>query len=182
MSAFSPILLIAVPQLGDPNFSHGLVLLLQHDREGAFGLVLNRPSGLNLGGFAESQELPCDEGMKSHPVFQGGPVELERGWILHRDPSLGESQTILPDLYLSGGIETLKKLLVVGRPGSFRFFLGYAGWGAGQLEEELKEGAWITVDAEARYVLDTPPEQAWDRVLRDLGVDPASLMLGRGLH
>ncbi len=119
--------------------------------------------------------------MQALPIFQGGPVELERGWILHRDPSLGESQTILPGLYLSGGMDTLKKLLLGGRE-SFRFFLGYAGWGAGQLEEELKEGAWITVSAEARYVLDTPPEQAWDRVLRDLGVDPASLMVGRGLH
>lgn len=181
MEAFSPILLIAVPQLGDPNFFHGLVLLLQHDKEGAFGLVLNRPSGLKLGDFAQDQELPCHEDLKDLPVFQGGPVELERGWILHRDPSLGESQTILPGMYLSGGMDTLKKLLLGGRE-SFRFYLGYAGWGAGQLEEELREGAWITVAAEARYVLDAPPELAWDRILRDMGVDPASLILGRGLH
>ena len=144
-------------------------------------MVLNRPSGLNLGEFASNQSLECHEALQSLSVFQGGPVELERGWILHRDPSLSESQTLLPGLFLSGGLETLRKLLLVGQD-SFRFFLGYAGWGAGQLEEELKEGAWITVAADPRYALDTPPDQAWDRTLRDLGVDPATLMLGRGLH
>jgi putative transcriptional regulator len=181
MASSSPIILIAVPQLGDPNFFHGVVLLLQHDAEGAFGLVLNRPTGLSLGEFANNQSLTCHEALEALPVFQGGPVELERGWILHRDPSLSESQALLPGLFLSGGIETLRKLLLVGQS-SFRFFLGYAGWGAGQLEEELKEGAWITVNADSRYALETPPDQTWDRVLRDLGVDPASLMLGRGLH
>lgn len=181
MVDFSPIILIAVPQLGDPNFFHGLVLLLQHDEDGAFGLVLNRPSGLSLGEFADSQGLQCHESLKSQPIFQGGPVELERGWVLHGDALHPESQLLLPGLFVSGGMETLKELLSQGQR-DFRFFLGYAGWGAGQLEEEMKEGAWITVPAAATYALETPPEQAWDRALRDLGVDPANLALGRGMH
>jgi len=181
MGGFSPILLIAVPQLGDPNFFHSVVLLMQHDAEGAFGWVINHPTSLTLGEFAQSQGIPCHENLRSHVVFQGGPVELERGWILHRDPSLGDSQEMLPGLYASGGMGALKTLLGTEK-NSFRFLLGYAGWGAGQLEDEMKEGAWITIAAESRYVLETSPNQVWSRSLNDLGIDPASLMLGRGLH
>ncbi|MFO1463457.1 MAG: YqgE/AlgH family protein [bacterium] len=181
MTASSPILLIAVPQLGDPNFFHGVVLLMQHDSEGAFGWVINRPTSLTLGEFAQSQGIPCHGNLAARPVFQGGPVELERGWVLHRDLRLGESQELLPGLFVSGGMETLKKLLS-GQEDAFRFVLGYAGWGPGQLEAEMQEGAWITVAADPRYVFEVPPDQTWSRTLQDLGIDPASLMLGKGLH
>ena len=178
---FSPILLVAVPQLGDPNFFHGVVLLHHHDAEGAFGWVLNHPTKLDLQEFSENQGLSCHPNLRSQPVFQGGPVELERGWVLHRDGVLGDGQELLPGLFASAGLETLRRLLLQDRA-DFRFFLGYAGWGPGQLEEEMKEGAWITVPAESRYVLDVPADQVWNRILQDLGIDPASLALGRGLH
>jgi putative transcriptional regulator len=181
MADSRPILLLAVPQLGDPNFFHSVVLIFQHDAEGAMGLTINRPTSLTLGEFARSQELSCRENLVSRPVYQGGPVELERGWLLHADSSLAERHEILPNLFLSAGSETLHTLLREGRA-DFRFLLGYAGWGAGQLEDEMKEGAWITVDAEARYVLATPASQVWGQVLQDLGIDPASLALGRGFH
>lgn len=181
MVASKPILLVAVPQLGDPNFFHSVVLIFQHDAEGAMGLAINRPTSLNLGEFARSQEMDCRENLAMKPVYQGGPVELERGWLLHADSSVAERHELLPNLFLSAGNETLRTLLREGKA-QFRFLLGYAGWGPGQLEDEMKEGAWITVDAQASYVLETPASQTWNRVLQDLGIDPATLALGRGLH
>ena len=145
------------------------------------GLVVNRPSGLRLGEFAQSQGWVCHETLQARPVFQGGPVELQRGWILHGNSEITESQELMSGLFLSAGNSTLEDLLREGKT-PFRLLLGYAGWGAGQLEEEMKEGAWITVQARPNYVLDTPPTRTWNQILQDLGIDPATLALGTGLH
>ena len=181
MSEFTPMLQIAVPQLGDPNFFHSVILILQHNAEGALGLVINNPLDLLLGEFARQQKWDCHEALERHPVYCGGPVEPERGWILHRDASVAERQELLPGLYVSGGRETLFQLLKSGKD-NFRFLLGYAGWGAGQLEDEMKEGSWITASVDPKYVLDTDPSGTWNVVLSDMGVDPNTLALGGGFH
>ncbi len=175
------MLQIAVPQLGDPNFFHSVVLMLQHNPDGALGLIINNPLDLRLGKFAQEQSWPCHDTLLQCPVFSGGPVEPERGWILHRDGSVGERQELLPGLYVSGSRDTLFKMLNGGNS-DFRFLLGYAGWGPGQLEKEMKEGSWITAQAHPKYVLDTEPAGTWNAVLRDMGVEPSSLALGGGFH
>lgn len=175
------MLLIAVPQMGDPNFSKTVVLILQHDAEGAFGLVINRPTEVTLDKFAESQDLFCHGNLVEEVVFRGGPVQAERGWILHTDATVEEKQIVVPGLYVSTGTVALEDLMERGsRP--FRLFLGYAGWGAGQLEKEMVEGAWITAKAESKYVFQQSPDKIWNKVLADLGVDPNRLMVGTGLH
>ncbi len=181
MSSFEPMFLIAVPQMGDPNFAKSVVLVLQHDEEGTLGLIVNSPTNILLGRFAESQGLTCHEGLEKLAVFRGGPVDEERGWILHADESVEEKQVIQPGLFVSGTSETLKSMITKGaRP--FRLILGYAGWGAGQLEEEMVQGAWITAKVHPKYVFEIDPVHTWKTILTDMGVDPNRLMVGTGLH
>lgn len=173
--------LIAVPQMGDPNFSKSVVLILQHGEEGALGLVINRPTEITLDRFAEGQKISCHKSLSQKVVFRGGPVQIERGWILHADDSVEEKQLVVPGLYVSTGSLALADLM--GRDGRpFRLYLGYAGWGAGQLEKEMIEGAWITAKADSKYVFETDSDRIWNRILTDMGVDPNRLMVGTGLH
>src|SRR5687767_15819311 len=97
-----PMFLIAIPQLGDPNFLRSVVLMLHHGADGALGLVVNHPLSLTLGSFASEHNMPCHSGVKDVPVFRGGPVEPTRGWILHSNDELEEKQDILPGLAVSG--------------------------------------------------------------------------------
>lgn len=175
-----PIFLIAIPQLGDPNFLRSVVLMLHHDAEGALGLVVNHPMELTLGQFAREHDMACHSRAKDTPVLRGGPVEPTRGWILHEDDELEERQAVLPGLSVSGSLESLKALLAQGR--AMRLLLGYAGWGAGQLEQEMAQGSWLTVEADPKHVLVTPPSECWNAVLREMGVDPARLAIGTGIH
>ncbi len=181
MPPITPLLLIAVPQMEDPNFAKSVVLIIHHDPNGALGLILNDPLEVTLGAFAESQSIPCHTALRNQPVFRGGPVEPERGWIFHEDAETAEKQEVLPNLFLSGTGETLTRFLTEGiRP--FRLILGYAGWGEGQLEKEMREGAWIVAKASSKYVFQVETGAIWRTVLADLGVDPNRLMIGSGLH
>ena len=180
-SKVEPLFLIAIPQLGDPNFARSVVLLLHHGADGALGLVINAPTEMTLGAFAKEHSLPCHSANKERPILRGGPVEPSRGWILHGDESVEERQDVLPGLCVSGSIGTLNGLLADGAK-PFRLMLGYAGWGAGQLESEMEHGSWITVEASAKHVLETPPATCWDAVLREMGVDPTRLAIGSGIH
>ena len=172
--------LIAIPQLGDPNFSRSVVLMLHHAADGALGLIVNHPLELTLGQFAKEHSMACHSRVKEVPVFRGGPVEPTRGWILHENGEIAERQDVLPGLAVSGSIESLKSLIADGT--SMRLLLGYAGWGPGQLEHEMKQGSWLTVEADPKHVLQTPPADCWNAVLREMGVDPARLAIGTGIH
>ena len=180
-SKVEPLFLIAIPQMGDPNFARSVVLLLHHGQDGALGLVINAPTAMTLGAFAKEHSLPCHSANKDRPIFRGGPVEPTRGWILHGDEAVAEKQDVLAGLCVSGSIGTLNGLLADGSQ-PLRLMLGYAGWGAGQLESEMERGSWITVEASAKHVLETPPEKCWDAVLREMGVDPTRLAVGTGIH
>ncbi len=181
VSEIAPGFLVAVPQLGDPNFVHAIVLMLEHSPKGAIGLVVNRPSPLTLDEIARSQGLPEQDGQRGAHVFTGGPVEPERGFVLHADPKLPESVKLVDELFVSSSIEALKRLLG-GSPVGWRLCLGYAGWGPGQLEEEIKEGAWLVAPPVPRHVFETPPEKTWDAVLHDLGIDPLMLQHTTGMN
>lgn len=170
-----------MPQLNDPNFARSVVLMLHHDADGAMGLVVNNPSDLDLGTFSRSQNMTCHASLESLPVFRGGPVEPERGWILHSNTSVTERKEIVPGVFLSGSPDTLKNLLAGGLL-PFRLILGYAGWDAGQLEGEMAAGAWLTAKADPKHILQTDPGGAWVGVLKDMGVDPSTLAVAPGIH
>jgi putative transcriptional regulator len=181
VSDIAPGFLVAVPQMGDPNFARSVVLMLEHNDEGALGLVVNRPSSLTLGEVAESQDLTIHPGALGQPVFVGGPVQPERGFVLHLRDDVPQSVALVDGLFVSGSTEALTKLIGESVEG-WRLCLGFAGWEAGQLEREIREGAWLTAPATAGRVLGTSPADTWRSVLSDIGVDPAHLVQGGGVH
>jgi putative transcriptional regulator len=181
VTELAPGFLIAVPQLGDPNFHRALILMLEHTGEGALGIVVNRTASIHLDEVARLQKVDVRPEMKEAPVYVGGPVQPERGFVLHSQPGLDESVEVRNGLYISSSSDSLKELLL-GPPDAFRLCLGYAGWGAGQLEKEMQEGAWIAAPLDVKHVLTTPSGQAWESVLRDMGIDPAMLQPAKGLH
>lgn len=181
MDNFKPIFLIAVPQLADPNFAKSVVLIMHHDAGGAVGLVINRITELKVSKLASDQNIKCHQDLAAIPVFEGGPVEPERCWIIHTDKTIEEKEDIMPGLFLSGTTPTLKILLERGAK-PIRLVLGYAGWGAGQLEKEMAEGSWITADVKLSHIFHTEHSKIWDAVLKDLGVDPTMIAEGGGVH
>lgn len=181
MKAENPHYLIAMPQLTDPNFHHGVVLMITHNKEGAVGLVVNKPLEMTLGQFAKSQEVICHLSLQQLPVYQGGPVEPEHGWILHRDSQVQEKQEIMPGIFLSGTLVTLYELMEKGAH-PLKLILGYAGWSAHQLESEMQVGAWLSQKPEAKYAFYPNPESTWNVILKDMGIDPAQLSSVSGVH
>jgi len=154
-------LLIASPQLTDPNFARSVVLVVSHDGGGSFGLVLNRPLGSCL-----SEVLPdVDRAAADIPVLQGGPVQTDVLQFVSRDGAAG--RFVVPGVHVGASLPDL-----IGEQAGAaraRAFLGYAGWGACQLERETAEGSWIIAPARAAHVFDIPAEHLWVFVLRELG-------------
>lgn len=177
MSDLAPGLLIAVPQMDDPNFAQSVVLLVEHNESGAMGITFNRPSDVSLA------DIGKEHGMSVHPraghAFIGGPVQRERGFLVHRRRDLGDSVELQHDVFLSVSTDALRTLLA-GNPDEYRLCLGYAGWGPGQLEREMVAGGWLNSAITANRIFDTPVEQIWSAVIRDLGFDPAFLVQGGG--
>jgi putative transcriptional regulator len=170
-----------MPQLGDSTFRRAVVLMLEHGESGSMGLVINRNASLTLGELARNQSLSIAPERENQPVFVGGPVENHRGFVLHDDERVTEKHEVVPGLYLSLTLDTLGPLLRDPGP-HLRFCLGYAGWGAGQLESELASGSWLYAEASARSVLEGNPGSLWDSTLKGMGVDPAMLVKGKGLN
>ena len=170
-----------MPQLGDPNFHRTVVLVLEHSAEGAVGLVLNRPAQVTLEELARGQSLTVTGALGREPVYLGGPVEPNRGFLLHDRTGVAEKQAIVPGVFLSETKDSLAELLGNGL-GSVRFFLGYAGWGPRQLEQELAQGTWLFTEATPERVLKSEAGTLWDEVLRQMGVDPAMLQSSTVLH
>jgi putative transcriptional regulator len=161
----------------DQNFSRSVVLLIEHNESGAMGIVCNRPSEIPLDDIAREHGMEVHDGAGS--AFLGGPVQRERGFLVHRRPEVGDSVKLEEDVYLSVSTDALRALLV-GDPDAYRLCLGYAGWGPGQLEREMVAGGWLNSAITARRIFDTPVEKIWDAVIRDLGIDPAFLVQGGG--
>ncbi|MDB6065576.1 MAG: YqgE/AlgH family protein [Pedosphaera sp.] len=160
-------LLLDSGQLNGSFFQRTVVLVCQHDAEGAFGLVLNRSSGNNLGEMVVA-EIP--DQLKDEPLYLGGPVQLSALSFLHSDNFLPDA-SVMPNLELGHSLETLVE---IGESFSstkkVRMFAGYAGWSPGQLEEEMKRQAWLTHPASLDLVFDTGPENLWQSILRQKGL------------
>ncbi len=177
-------LLIAMPQLvADPNFARSVVLMIEHSEQGSLGLVVNRPLELSLGDVMRTLELEW-EGEAEDPVYSGGPVQPQSGWVLHEPVSLGTEQ---PPVSVSSGIELSTspdqlREIASSPPVKVRFLLGYAGWAPGQLETELASGSWLVAPSTAKLIFDTRAEDMWETAIRSLGIEPATLISGSGIH
>ena len=177
----APALLLSMPQLVDPNFARTVVLLCEHASEGAFGLIVNRPSDISA---AEAVRLePAIANPNDLPLLLGGPVEPQRGWILTSQPPDVEHKVLGAGLYLSGSPALLRRILSAGTcPRRTHVLAGYAGWGPGQLDAELAESAWLIMPVELDLIFDVPASQAWETAIRRLGADPSLLQMGHGVH
>ena len=177
----APVLLIAVPQLADPNFYRGVVLVIEHGEEGSMGLLINRPTDVELGDFCNSQQMEF-KGNRSGLVYNGGPVQKDRAFILHASEHQGpETELIVESTRMSYSLESLRSL-AEDPPNRLRIFLGYAGWGAEQLAQEVTSGAWLTAPATEKLIFDIAFDQVWEAALRDLGIDPIQLMHSGAIH
>jgi putative transcriptional regulator len=180
-ASVAPALLLAMPQLDDPNFRRAVVLLCQHTPDGAWGLVLNRPTGTTAAEAVRlDPPLASDNGLE---LWTGGPVEPERGCLLlGEDPHDVEAVPICPGLFISGSATLLRRLLEGERPRRTRLLMGYAGWGPGQLDAELRESAWLISEVDLDLVFEVPPADMWEAAIRRLGAEPGSLQMSPGVH
>ena len=187
MSELTSQLLVAMPQLDDPNFKRSVVLLVHHGSGGSFGIVLNRALDLTIGELMQNSGIEWPDGVGS--VGWGGPVQPERGWVVFTDdgPTIesGDEQedvaTLQQGVRVTGSLEMLRSV-ATHPPADVRLFLGYAGWGAEQLEGELAEGAWLLAPLRREVVFETAADDMWERVVRGLGIDPTALVPARGIH
>lgn len=173
--------LIAMPGLEDAIFSKSVVYVCEHTPRGALGLVINKPADIKMAALFGKVDLPLKrQDLTDKPVFQGGPVQIERGFVLH-EPIFSESDKPEQALYAStmsipGGLEmttskdVLEALSTGYGPRRVLVTLGYSAWGEGQLETELGENSWLTVDADQSVIFDTPVEQRYDKALSLLGL------------
>jgi putative transcriptional regulator len=181
--SLAPSLLVAMPQLQDPNFKRAVVLLVHHDGEGTFGLVVNRPAEVEADILFDDLEIEW-RGDRKLELAWGGPVQPNTGWVLFGEGApdeIDDANELAPGLSVAGSLDTLRKI-ADRPPGRLRLMLGYAGWGPHQLEDELAQGAWLVAPVKSDIVFGVAPDQMWDHVVRGLGVDPATLIATPGVH
>ena len=183
--------LIAMPGMVDDNFARAVVYLCEHSSNGALGLVINRPTDITLKNLFEKVELKLDHRreLAEQPVFFGGPVQTERGFVLHDGAGAGGSPynstlSVPGGLDMTSSKDVLEALADGAGPKRVLVTLGYAGWQAGQLEDEIGRNGWLTVGADAEriqaVIFDTPVPQRYDRALSLLGIDPRMLSAEAG--
>jgi len=170
-----------MPQLLDPNFQRAVVLVIQHDETGTFGVVLNRSTDITAPVLCSTLAIEW-RGDPSWEINWGGPVQPQTGWVLFgAEKPLENACQIQPGLCFAGSLDGLRGI-ASDPPGRIRVLLGYAGWGPGQLEAELAEGAWITAPVCEETVFDIASSEMWEHVVRGLGIEPATLVAARGVH
>ena len=165
--------LIAMPALADPNFHGTVTYICEHNDQGAMGIVINRPISLTLGQVLEQMHITTqEEAIGRQTVYMGGPVQTDRGFVLH-DP-VGDWDSMLrinDELGITTSKDILEKIATGDGPQRLLVALGYAGWGAGQLEQELADNVWLCGPADNRIIFDTPWQQRWDAAAALMGVD-----------
>lgn len=179
-TSLSPGLLIATPSLNCPFFGQSLVLLIEHGEEGSFGFVINRESGVDI------QDVFTELGLggpattsPATPVLVGGPVTPETGWLVfdpgHPSPTIADATLVGDGLAVSASVEVLERLAEGNGPQKSLMFLGYSGWGPGQLDREIMEGSWLPLDMDPHLIFEVPPAERWEAAYHALGIDPATV-------
>jgi putative transcriptional regulator len=169
--------LIAMPAMDDPNFAQGVTLLCQHNEEGAMGLMINRLSEFTLGEVLEQMQIVTEsKQLADVPVLIGGPVQPDRGFVLHDDPRDWSSTLRFGNgLAVSTSRDILEAMAKGEGPENAVIALGYAGWTAGQLEEEIAANCWLTVEADESIVFRTPISARWQAAAKSLGINLAQV-------
>ena len=165
--------LIAMPAMADPNFAQTLTYVCEHNEDGALGIVVNKPIDMTLSALLQQIDVPMADAQRGEsPVHFGGPVQVDRGFVLHRPLGNWQSTLAISD---DLGLTTSKDVLeAVGRgegPKDVLVSLGYAGWSAGQLEQELAQNAWLTVEADPKLLFDLPAQERLGAAIKLLGID-----------
>ena len=174
---FTHHFLIAMPGLDDEPFVRSVVYMCEHSERGALGLVINKPSEISLKSLFDKVELPLRrDDLSLAPVYQGGPVQTERGFVLHESMMPGSEAVYASTMVIPGGLEmttskdVLEALSTGAGPRRVFVSLGYSAWGEGQLEAEISDNSWLTVAADPTVIFDTPVEQRYERALLLLGL------------
>ncbi len=175
----APVLLVAMPQVLDPYFHRGVVLLIHHDAEGSFGFIINRPTGIRVTEILAGMEIPWSGDPAAITLF-GGPVQPQLGSVMCRELPEGLSEEefagteIAPGILVTQHVADLQAFASEA-PKDFRLLLGYAGWGEGQLLEEILRNDWLTAPASGDLIFTSDPESIWEGALRSVGVEPGAL-------
>ncbi len=176
-------LLIAMPEMGDPRFAYSVIFMCAYSDEGAMGLIVNKPTNdLGLSDLLEQLSIEQGDKARALPVHFGGPVEHGRGFVLH-DAGYRSSISTLgvnDSFAMTATLDILEDLARGEGPSKVILALGYAGWGPGQLESEIAQNAWLTVDADQTLVFDTPDAEKWEAALKKLGVSALTLSTEAG--
>lgn len=174
--------LIAMPGLDDEAFAKSVIYMCEHTDRGALGLIINKPSDINLKGLFDKVELPLRrEDLTDALVFQGGPVQTERGFVLHESMMPGKESVYASTMTIPGGLEmttskdVLEALSTGAGPRRVFVSLGYSAWGEGQLESEISDNSWLTVPADMDVIFNTPASERYDKALLLLGVQSWTL-------
>ena len=173
---FANQFLIAMPGMVEGSLAGSVIYVCEHTERGALGLVINRPTDLTLGTLFERIDLTLEIGpVKDTLVFFGGPVQTDRGFVLHAPAGDYSSSIKLGDMALTTSRDVLQAVADGKGPARMLVTLGYAGWGAGQLESEMAQNAWLSVGADDTIIFDVPPEERYPAALKLLGIDPVML-------
>lgn len=171
---FSNHFLIAMPALDDVNFSQSVTFICEHNAEGAMGITINRPSDILLQDILEQSQIKAANSDVAHEfVFQGGPVQIDRGFILHTssEKEWDASLDVTDDIQLTSSKDILEAIAKGQGPEEHLITLGYAGWGSGQLEKEIAENTWLSCPANMDIIFHTPIEKRWESAASLLGID-----------
>ena len=169
--------LIAMPNMADPNFAKTLTYICQHDEKGALGIVVNRPGEMTLGTLLGKADISIDtDQWKSVPIYEGGPVQTDRGFVLHQPVGAWQSTLAVNAVAgLTSSRDVLISMVAGNGPEKMIVALGYAGWAAGQLEQEIRQNGWLTVEADLDVVFNTPPAARLNAAIGLLGISFANL-------
>jgi putative transcriptional regulator len=177
-TALTGHLLIAMPSMMDPNFYQTVTYICEHSEHGALGIVINRPLEMDVGEIFKQLSLDheIESDMANSPVLRGGPVQIERGFVIHETTEKWQATAPVTDsIQVTTSQDILSAMAIGDGPKRAVIALGYAGWGAGQLESEISENAWLSVPACADILFDTPFEERWREAAATLGIDLATL-------
>ncbi|NGN98115.1 YqgE/AlgH family protein [Grimontia sp. SpTr1] len=173
--------LVAMPSMADERFQHSVVYMCEHNEDGAMGLVINQPINISIAKMLDQIEVEREQDVThpvslDQPVLFGGPVSEDRGFVLHKNLKLyGSSIQLSDELTVTTSKDILSILGTTEEPEQFIVALGYAGWDAGQLEQELAENSWLTIEADPKVIFDTPINERWEKALKQMGIDALNL-------
>jgi putative transcriptional regulator len=178
----APLILLSMPQMSDPNFAKTVLLLCDYTEEGAFGLVVNRQMDEPAWTVVRTEpEVIINRDLR---LWVGGPVEPQRTWVLTADAQgpEDEQREVCPGVILSVSRELTLSLLQAPPSSQTRLMVGYAGWGPGQLDQEIAASAWLTMPVDPGLIFGIPPDRMWEAAIRRLGTDPSAFQMSSGVH